>query len=111
MRMNIETWNIFNEHKESVVIVRGDAFENNQRDVVVESLECMVQPQRGGLTHSGGVGIDQSEMLAILGEPNLLIKKGDTLIRDDSSEFRVDDILHIKGTDVMELELKSTKVA
>lgn len=109
--MNISSWHLYNEHKETVVIVRGDAFENNQRDVVVADLECMLQPQRGTLTHSGGVGIAQSEMLAVLGEPNGLIKKGDILIQDDASEFRVENVLHIKGTDVMELELKSIGVA
>lgn len=115
MQMDIKSWDLFNEHKETVVIVRGDAFENNKRDVVVESLECMVQPlsftDRRALTQSGGVGINQSEMLAVLGEPNGLIKKGDILIQDDDSEYQVVDIFKLKNSDVMQLLLKSIGVA
>ena len=111
MQMNIGNWGIFNEHKETVLIVRGDAFGNNQRDVIIEDLECMLQPQRGAFSLSDGVGIDQTEMLAVLGEPNKLIAKGDVLIREDNSEFRVENILHIKNTDVMQLALKSIGVA
>ena len=116
MQMDVGTWDLFIEHAESVSIVRGDAFNNNKRDVIVESIKCVLQPltpidrQRNALNTHGRVGIDQTEMMGILAEPNELIKKGHILISDDS-EFRVEDVFHIKNTDVMQLALKSIGVA
>ena len=104
------------QHKETVTVVRKSAYESDEETTVAEDVVCMVQPllsspvQRDALQIGSGVAVQQSEMLALLSKPNSLIKKGDFLVRSDSSKFRILDISQLKGSPVMRLYLQAQGV-
>ena len=105
-----------NQHKETVTIVREDAYERSKRETVAEDVICMIQPLTSGIVQRdatelrAGVAIQQSERVALLSKPDTRIEKGDVLVRSDSSEFRILDVLHVKGSPVMRLYLRGQGV-
>ena len=101
------------QHRETVTIVREDAYERSKRETVAEDVICMIQPLTSGIVQRdatelrAGVAIQQSERVALLSKPNPDIAKGDFLVRSDSSEFRILDISQLKGSPVMRLYLQA----
>ena len=104
------------QHKETVTIVREDAYERSKRETVAEDVVCMIQPLTSGVVQRdatelrAGVAVQQTERIALLSKPNPDIAKGDFLVRSDSSEFRILDVLHVKGSPVMRLYLRGQGV-
>ena len=104
------------QHKETVTIVREDAYERSKRETVAEDVVCMIQPVTSGIVQRdatelrAGVAVQQTERIALLSKPNPDIAKGDFLVRSDSSEFRILDVLHVKGSPVMRLYLRGQGV-
>ncbi len=100
------------QHKETVTVVRKSAYENGEETTVAEDVVCMIQPltsgvvQRGAVELRSGVAVQQTERIALLSTPNPDIAKGDFLVRSDLSEFRVIDVLEVKGSPVMRLYLR-----
>ena len=104
------------QHRETVTIVREDAYERSKRETVAEDVVCMIQPVTSGIVQRdatelrSGVAVQQTERIALLSTPNPDIAKGDFLVRSDSSEFRILDVLHVKGSPVMRLYLRGQGV-
>ena len=105
------------QHRETVTVVRKSAFESAEETTVAEDVICMIQPvtsgtvQREALELRSGVAVQETDRMVLLSKPDTRIKKGDFLVRaSDSSEFRVIDILHVKGSPVMRLYSKSIGV-
>ena len=105
------------QHRETVTVVRKSAYENGEETTVAEDVVCMIQPltstfqQRDALRLNSGVGIDQTELTALLSSPNPLIQKRDWVRRSDGSELYVQNILHVKGSPVMRLYLLAQGVS
>ena len=104
------------EHRETVTIVREDAYERSKRETVAEDIVCMIQPLTSGIPQrdatqlQSGVAVQQTEAIALLSKPNPSIAKGDFLMRSDESEFRIIDVLGVKGSPVMRLYLRGQGV-
>ena len=100
------------QHKQTVTIVRKSAYERGQGDIVAEDVVCMLAPEtdaaprRDAVRVSAGVPVGQSEWTALLEKPNPDITKGDFLQQADGTEFRVEGVLWMKGSPVMQLQLK-----
>ena len=103
------------QHRETVTIVREDAYERSKRETIAEDIVCMLQPltsgipQRAATQFRSGVGVQQTEAIALLSKPNRDIAKGDFLVRTDKTdkrELRVLDVLWMKGSPVMRLYLR-----
>ncbi len=103
-------------HRETVRIVRKSAYERGEETTVVAGVVCMIQPVTSGVVERDatrvrdGVPTEQAERVALLSKPDTRIKKGDFLIRSDSSEFRVIDVLHVRGSSVQRLYLRGQGV-
>ncbi|MCE2416706.1 hypothetical protein J4G07_22240 [Candidatus Poribacteria bacterium] len=104
------------QHRETVTIVREDAYERSKRETVAEDVVCMINPVTSGIPQRdatqlrAGVGVQQTEAIALLSKPNTGIKKGDFLMRSDFSELRIVDVLQVKGSAVMRLYLRGQGV-
>ena len=104
------------QHKETVSIVRKSAFESADQTTVAEGVTCMIQPLTSGIPQREatqlreGVPVAQTEMIALLSKPNPNIAKGDFLVRSDENEFRIVDVLGVKGSPVMRLYLRGQGV-
>ena len=104
------------QHRETVSIVRKSAFESADQTTVAEDVVCMIQPLTSGIPQRdatqlrAGVPVQQTEGIALLSKPNPDIKKGDFLVRSDSSRFRIVDVLRVKGSPVMRLYLREQGV-
>ena len=105
------------EYKETVTIVRDDAYERSKRQTIAEDVICMLQQRadaaqrRDAVSVRSGVAIVQSEWTALLEKPNPGIKKSDFLVRSDGTEFRVENVLEMDGEREMQLQLKQIGVA
>ena len=97
-------------------IVRKSAFESADQTTVAEDIVCMIQPLTSGIPQREatqlreGVPVAQTEAIALLSKPNPSIAKGDFLMRSDESEFRIVDVLGVKGSPVMRLYLRGQGV-
>lgn len=104
------------QHRETVTIVSEDAYERGARETVAEDVVCMIQPLTSGIPQRDatqlreGIPVAQAEMVVLLSKPDTRIKKGHFLIREDSSEFRILDVLRLKGSSVQRLYLRSQGV-
>lgn len=104
------------QHREMVTIVRKSAFDAADETAVAEDVVCMIQPLTSGISQRdatqlrSNVPIQQSEKVALLSKPNTNIAKGDFLVRSDSSQFRIVDVLQMKGSPVMRLYLRGQGV-
>ena len=103
-------------HRERVTIVRRSAYEATDETTVAEDVVCMIQPLTSGIPQReatqlrSNVAVQQTEAIALLSKPNPDIAKGDVLVRSDASEFRVVDVLRVKGSPVQRLYLRSQGV-
>lgn len=104
------------EHRETVTIVRKSAYEATDETTVAADVVCMIQPITSGIPQReatrlrSNVAVQQTEAIALLSKPNPDIAKGDFLVRSDSSEFRVVDVLQVKGSFVQRLYLRGQGV-
>ena len=104
------------QHRETVTIVRKSAFESAEETTIAEDVTCMIQPvtsgtpQREATQLREGVPVAQTERVALLSKPNPDIAKGHFLVRSDSSQFRILDVLQLKGSPVMRLYLRGQGV-
>lgn len=104
------------EHKEVVTILRRSAYERDGGETVAEDVVCMLAPQTDGRARqdavrvSAGVPVAQSDWTALLEKPNPDIAKGDFLYSSDGREFRVENVLWMRGSPVMQLQLKAQGV-
>ena len=105
------------QHRETVAIIRRSAYDDNEETTIAEDVVCMIQPLTSGVVQRdatelrSGVAVQQTERIALLSTPNPDIAKGDFLVRaSDSSEFRVIDVLQVKGSSVMRLYLRGQGV-
>ena len=100
------------EHKERVTIVRRSAYERDGETTLAKDVVCMLAPEmdaaprRDAVRVSAGVPVGQSEWTALLEKPNPDIAKGDFLKQADGTEFRVEGVLWMQGSPVMQLQLK-----
>ena len=115
-----------NQHKETVAIFRRSAFfrdqaeaeamESDVEETVAENIVCMLAPETDGrarqdaLRVASGVPVGQSNWSALLEKPNPDIVKGDFLKRLDGTEFRVENVLWMQGSPIMQLHLKAQGV-
>lgn len=104
------------QHKETVTIVRKSAYESTDEATVAEDVVCLLAPESDGRSRqdavrvSAGVPIGQSDWTALLEKPIPAIAKGDFLIRSDGTAFRVENIIFMTGSGVMQLQLKAQSV-
>ena len=104
------------EHRETVTIVRKSAMDPQEEVIIAEGVVCMLQPivsgtvQRDAVELRTGIAIQETDRMALLSKPNPDIAKGDFLVRSDASEFRVVDVLGVKGSPVMRLYLRGQGV-
>lgn len=104
------------QHRETVTIVRKSAFESAEETTIAEDVVCMIQPLTSGIPQREatqlreGIPVQHSERVALLSKPNPDIAKGDFLVRSDASEFRIVDVLQVKGSPVMRLYIRSVGV-
>jgi len=104
------------EHRETVTIVRKSAMDPQEEVIIAEGVVCMLQPivsgtvQRDAVERRTGIAIQETDRMALLSKPNPDIAKGDFLVRSDASEFRVVDVLGVKGSPVMRLYLRGQGV-
>lgn len=104
------------QHKETVTIVRKSAYESSDAETIAEDVVCMLAPEtdaarrRDSVRLTSGVPIGQSDWTALLEKPNPDIAKGDFLKRSDETEFRVENVLWMQGSPVMQLQLKQQGV-
>ena len=105
-----------NQHKEVVTIIRRSATERDGSEVVVPELNCLLTPATDGRARQdavqlgSGVPVGQSNWTALLEVPNPDIVKGDFLKRLDGTEFRVENVLWMQGSPIMQLQLKAQGV-
>lgn len=107
------------QHKSVVTIIRRSAYERdpeNGETTIAKDVVCMLAPEtaaaprRDAVQVSAGVSVGQSEWTALLEKPDPNIAKGDLLRREDGTEFRVEGVLWMKGSPVMQLQLKMVGV-
>ena len=104
------------EHRETVTIIRHSAYERDEETTVAADVVCMIQPMTSGIPqreatrYREGIPTEQAEKVVLLSKPDTRIKKGDFLVRSDSSKFRILDVLQVKGSPVMRLYLRGQGV-
>lgn len=106
------------QHQETVRIVRADAMDPHSEEVVAEGVVCLIQPVVSGTVQRDaidvrtptGIAIQETDRMALLSKPNMDVIKGDFLEREDKTRFRVIDVLHIKGSPVMRLYIRTAGV-
>lgn len=105
-----------NQHKERVTVIRRSAIEREGQKPIAENVVCMLAPETDGrarqdaLRVASGVPIEESHWTALLEVPNPEIVKGDFLCKSDGTEFRVENVLWMQGSPIMQLHLKAQGV-
>lgn len=100
------------QHKQTVTVLRKSAYESSDVETIAEGVVCMLAPEtdsvrrRESVRVVSGVPISQSDWTALLEKPNPNIAKGDFLKRSDGTEFRVEGVISMQGSPVMQLQLK-----
>ncbi|MDE0398886.1 MAG: S24/S26 family peptidase [Candidatus Poribacteria bacterium] len=94
--------------KETVTVVRQDAFDRNKEITVAENVVCLIAPETDLIRVAGGVAVGGADWGALLEKPNTDIASGDILRRSDDSELTVHRVRPLDGT--MKLELKGDEI-
>ena len=89
--------------KETVTVVRQDAFERSNEITIAEDVVCMIAPERDLIRLSGGVPLGGTGWEALLEKPNPDINNGDILRRTDGSELTVHRVRSVGDTMLLEL--------
>ena len=91
------------ELKESVTVVRQDAFDRSRQITVAMDVECLIAPESDLIRLASGVAIGGTGWSALLDEPNPDITGGDILRRADDSELTVHRVRPLGDTMILEL--------
>ena len=100
------------QHKETVSVVRRSAYESSAEMLIAENVVCMLTPRtdnmhrRDAVNLVSGVPIGESDWTALLEKPNLEMTKGDFMRHSDGSELRIEAVIGMTGSAVMQLHLK-----
>ena len=91
--------------KETVSVVRQDAFVRSNEISVATDVVCLIIPE-GDLIRltAAGVAFGGTGRVALLEKPDKRINGGDILRRADNSEFTVHRVRHIGDTMILELK-------
>ena len=89
--------------KETVTVVRQDAFERSREITVATDVVCQIAPERDLIRLSGGVAVGGTGWEALLEKPNPDIIGGDILRRADGSELTVHRVRPLGDTMILEL--------
>ena len=89
--------------KETVTVVRQDAYDRNHLITVAEDVICLIAPERDLIRVSGGVAVGGTGWEALLEKPNDDIANGDILRRADDSELTVHRVRPLGDTMLLEL--------
>jgi hypothetical protein len=90
--------------KETVTVVRQDAFDRSNEISVATDVVCLITPESDLIRVSGGVAIGGTGWAALLEKPNPDIIGGDILRRADSSELVVQRVRPLGKTMILELK-------
>lgn len=90
--------------KETVTVIRQDAFDRSNQIKVAEDVECLISPESDLIRLASGVPVGGTGWTALLEEPNPDIKDGDFLQRADGSELTVHRVRPLGDTMVLELK-------
>ena len=89
--------------KETVTVVRQDAFNRSNEITVAEDVVCLIAPESDLIRLASGVAIGGTGWAALLEKPNPDITGGDILRRSDSSELTVHRVRPLGDTMILEL--------
>ena len=90
--------------KETVTVVRQDAFERSNEITVAEDVVCLIAPESDLIRLASGVAIGGTGWAALLEKPNPDITGGDILRRvSDSRELTVHRVRPLGDTMILEL--------
>lgn len=96
--------------------MRPSAYTDGELCVIAEGVVCMLSPEpeivarRDALSIRSGVAVGQQGWTALLETPEPDIEKGDLLQRSDGMAFRIEAVLWMRGSPVMQLLLKQAEV-
>lgn len=91
------------ELKETVTVVRQDAFDRSNQISVATDVVCLIAPERDLIRLTGGVAVGGTGWEALLEKPNDDIANGDILRRADNSELTVHRVRPLGDTMLLEL--------
>ena len=89
--------------KETVTVVRQDAFDRSREIPVAPDVVCLIAPESDLIRLSSGVAIGGTGWAALLEIPNPDIIGGDILRRADDSELTVHRVRPLGDTMILEL--------
>ena len=89
--------------KETVTVVRQDAFDRGREISVATDVVCLIAPERDLIRLNAGVAVGGTGWEALLEKPNADIIGGDILRRADSSELTVHRVRPLGDTMILEL--------
>ena len=89
--------------KETVTVVRQDAFERGNEITVATDVVCLIAPESDMIRVASGVAVGGTGWAALLEEPNPDIIGGDYLRRADGSELTVHRVRPLGDTMILEL--------
>ena len=91
--------------KESVTVIRQDAFDRSNEIMIAEDVKCLIAPERDVIRLAGGVAVSVggTGWEALLEKPNDDITDGDILRRADDSELTIHRVRPLGDTMLLEL--------
>ena len=89
--------------KETVTVVRQDAFDRNNQMTIATDVVCLIAPESDLIRLASGVAIGGTGWSALLEKPNPDIIGGDILRRADNSELTVHRVRPLGDTMILEL--------
>ena len=90
--------------KESVTVVRQDAFTRNLEIEVATGVVCLIIPESDLIRlNAAGVAFGGTGTVALLERPDPSINGGDILRRADNSEFTIHRVRALGDTMILEL--------
>ena len=89
--------------KETVTVVRQDAFNRSNQISVATDVVCLIAPESDLIRVASGVAIGGTGWAALLEKPNPDIIGGDILRRADDSELTVHRVRPLGDTMILEL--------
>ena len=90
--------------KETVTVVRQDAFDRSGEITVATDVVCLIAPESDLIRLAAGVAIGGTGWAGLLEKPNPDITGGDILRRADSSELTVHRVRPLGDTMILELK-------
>ena len=89
--------------KETVTVVRQDAFDRSRQITVATDIVCLIAPERDLIRLNAGVATGGTGWEALLEKPNSDITDGDILRRADDSELQIYRVRPLGDTMLLEL--------